>query len=147
MDENEDPIPNPEQEPEMGRFIPKGEGDLPRDPFPVDELFDPDYEPEYPSLKALHVPSAPIEKKKLKSFLIELEPIIREIQSLSRKDQHLLGRYLQDVKNNLHASNYPSNLVRIFEKMVDHFNDLLRHSQPVDKTAALEKLTELEKAL
>lgn len=139
MEENENP--------EIGRFFPKGDSSEPREPFIHEEAFQPKYEPEKPHLKSLHIPKAPIKKGELKSFLIELRPIVKEIQAMSRKDQHLLVNHLQNVKKDLHESDFSKEVCDLFEKMVGHFNELLTHSQPADQEAVLEKLSELEKTL
>lgn len=135
------------QDPEMGRFFPKGDPNEPMEPLIPEEEFRPKYEPETPRLKSLHIPKAPIKKGVLKAFLIELRPVIKEIQAMSRKEQHLLGRYLQDVKKALYESDFPKKVCDLFEKMASHFNDLLTHSEPADQEAVLEKLSELEATL
>ena len=133
-----------EEEPEMGRFEHKGEPGEPLEPFLPDEMPKPSHEAEVPSLKALHVPRAPLTKKALKSFLIELRPLIKEIQAMSRQDQHLVGKHLQDVKDAMHASDFSDDAMQLFEKLANHFNELLTHSRPVDQEAVLEKISELE---
>jgi len=136
-----------QEEPDIGRFQPKGDPNEPREPFLPDEMLEPSYEAEVPSLKALHVPKAPVTKEGLKNFLIELKPIVEDIEEMSRKDQHLLAKHLQDVKNGVHASGLSDTVTRTFEKLVDHFYGLLVHSQPVDKQMVLENISELENSL
>ena len=134
-----------EEQPEFGRFKPKGDiPKEPREPFFPDEMLEPSYKPESPTMKGLHFPKAPLTKKKLMTFLIEFKPIASAIQELSRNDQHLLAMQLQDIKNLLHAGDFQAEIVKTFEKIADHFNELLVHSRPVDQEAVSNAITQLE---
>ncbi len=137
-----------EEEPEMGRFDPKGEppGE-PVEPFLPDEMLEPGLEPEVPSIKSLHVPSAPVTKEVLKNFLIELKPFIHEIHAMSRQDQHLVGKYLQDVKNAMKVKDFSEDVVDLFDQVVNHFNELLTHSRPIDQDETLKTISVLESKL
>lgn len=137
-----------EEQPEIGRFKPKGDSSKePREPFFPDEMLEPGHKPEPPSLKGLHVPKAPLTKEKLSAFLIELKPMAEGIQAMSREDQHLIGAHLQEVKNLMHSADFSDKNVAIFEKIVDHFNELLIHSRPVDQNAVLSAIELLETKL
>lgn len=130
-----------QEEPEMGRFEPKGDPNQPREPFLPDEF------PETPSIEQLHVPKPPLDIEKLRQFLLELEPIVGEIEQMKRAGQHAVAAHLQEVKNLIHAGDFSGEVARTFEKIVDHFNDLLTRSTPVDREAVLAKIKELETKL
>lgn len=130
-----------QEESEIGRFKPKGNPNEPREPFIPHE------EPkiDQPSISSLKLPESPLDGKKLKAFLIQLEPIIENIQEISRDDQHMLASYLHQIKDQLHASDLKEEVIRIFDELVVHYNDLLTHSSPEDQKKALEKIRELLK--
>jgi len=130
-----------QEEPDIGRFDPKGNPNEPREPFIPHET----PKIDNPSVSGLQLPQAPLDGKKLKAFLTQLEPIIEHIQEMSRDDQHLVGTYLQGIKDDLHAGDFPDESVRTFEQIVDHYNDLLTNSRPQDQQAALESIRELLK--
>jgi len=131
---------------EFERYEPKGDfpPKEPHEPFFPDEMLEPSHEAESPSLAGLHVPQVPITKEKLATFLIELEPIVEGIQQISRKDQHLVATRLQEVKNTLHTQDFSEEIVHLFEKITDHFNDLLTHSTPLDQKAVLSDISQLQ---
>ncbi len=133
-----------QEESEMGRFKPKGGQNEPHEPFLPDGMSAPGHEPGAPLVAALHVPKAPITKENLSEFLIELRPIIESIEELSRTDQHLVGEKLQDVKNLLHAEKWEEEMTRLFEEIVDHFNQLLVQSRPIDQEAVLKQIQQLQ---
>ncbi len=128
-----------QEEPEMGRFEPKGNPNEPREPFYPHKV----PKSEKPSLAGLHLPQGQLDSKKLKAVLMELPPIVEHVQELSREDQHVVGTYLQGIKEDLHSGDFNEELVRAFEKVVDHYNDLLMHSHPKDQDAALENIKQL----
>ena len=134
---------------EFERYEPKGEfpPKHPHEPFANDEMLEPSAQKAPSSLKSLHLPKAPITKEKLSNFLIELQPIIEEIQSMTRKYQHILSNYLQNIKNILHSENFSDEALRLFEQITDHFNDLLTHSAPVDQTGVLAAIKDLKAIL
>lgn len=132
-----------QEEPEIGRFQPKGDPNEPREPFFPDEMMQPSHKGDAPSVKELHLPKEPLTKETLSTFLIELKPIAENLQELSREDQHLVATSLQEVKNLMHASEFSQEMKRGFEKIVDHFNELLVLSRPIDQDdliAAIEAL-------
>jgi len=118
----------------------------PREPL-SEESFEMSSEDISPNLRGLHVPKAPLTKGKLKTFLIELKPEVETLLQMSRKDQHILATYLQEVKNLIHSSDLPKEMAVIFEKIVDHFNTFLIHSMPFDQMSVLQRIKELDKAL
>ena len=127
-----------EEQPEIGRFKPKGDNPKePREPFYPDEMLGPEEIAESPSLKNLHPPKGELSKEKLSVFLVELKPIVSGIQEMSRSDQHHVAEVLSAVKNQIHASGLSDEVIHLFEKVVDHFNELLIHSRPVDQDAVL----------
>jgi len=134
-----------EDQPEMGRFHPKGDPNEPREPFLPDEMLE--KARGVPSIESMHVPGAPIKEQELKSFLVELKPVVESIQAVSRDDQHKVVGFLQQVKENLHKSDLPEECKLVFDKLVDHFGRLLTHSEPIDQKKALEKIRELNSLL
>ncbi len=130
-----------QEEPEIGRFKPRGNPNEPREPFIPHE----DPKIENPSASSLKVPQSPLDGKKLKAFLLQLEPIIDQIQEISRDDQHLVATYLHKTKEELHKGNFSEEVTRTFDQLVNHYNDLLTHSRPEDQKQALAKLKELLK--
>lgn len=122
----------------QGDFPPKE----PREPF--EEMLNLSHEPQAPLLKGLHIPKEPLTKEGLKTFLIELKPIVREIMQMSRRDQHLAGQKIQDVKNLIHASDLSKEILPAYEKIAEHFSDLLTHSTPLDQEAAIAKIESLQ---
>jgi len=134
---------------EFERFEPKGNfpPKEPHEPFSPDEMLEPNPEGSSPSLAGFHMPKPPLTKKKLVAFLMELKPLVEHIQEMSRKDQHRLAGDLQEVKNELHAGDFSEEILRLFEKITEHFNDLLTHSTPLDQKGVLEAIHELESKL
>lgn len=130
-----------QEEPDIGRFKPKGNPNEPREPFIPHEI----PKTEHPSLSSLKLPESPLDGKKFKAFLIQLEPIIEHIQEMSRDDQHKLATYLHKIKDELHVIDLKEEITRIFNEVVVHYNDLLTHSSPEDQKQALKKLRELLK--
>ncbi|MDN3507026.1 MAG: hypothetical protein P0S96_07350 [Simkaniaceae bacterium] len=130
-----------EEDPEMGRFHPKGDPSEPREPFLPDEMLGKPH--AVPSIESMHVPASPLREQALKSFLIELKPIVENVMAVSRDDQHKVGGYLQQVKESLHKSDLSDECKQVFDKLFDHFGRLLTHSEPIDQKEALEKIREL----
>jgi len=119
----------------------------PREPFLPDEALPEIDEVSTPLLQGLHKIQPPITKEKLAAFLIELRPIVQGIQNLSRADQHKLASRLQDLKNELHAEQFSSEIINIVEKIGAHFNELLVLSAPPDQVGVLSAINDLEKIL
>ena len=125
-----------EEKDEMGRFYPKGDPNKPREPFLPHES------PKInkPSIESLHIPNPPLDKQKLKTFLIELQPIVEHSQTLSRDDRHLAAKALQEVKEGLHEGSFSEEIVREFEKITVCYHNLLVHSTPEDKEEVVESI-------
>lgn len=123
------------QEEEFERFERKGEFPH-KKPLEPDELFS-EKNLEHATIEGMHVPKDKITKQSLKVFLIELKPIIQEIQSISRTQQHQLGQYLDEVNKLLKESNISKDILTFFEKMTTHFHELLKHSAPKDQSETL----------
>ena len=119
----------------------------PREPFLPDEMLEPTGAPESPSLVGLHMPKKPLNVEGLKGFLIEIKPFIEQIQSLSRQDQHKVGSYLQEIKNEIHFGEFSEELAEAFEKVAVHFSGLLLHSAPIDQQAVLDDIQRVESML
>lgn len=130
-----------EEDPEMGRFHPKGDPSEPREPFLPDEMLE--KARGVPSIESMHVPGTPLKEQDLKNFLVELKPLVENIMAVSRDDQHKVAGFLQQVKENLHKGELAKNCGETFDKLVDHFGRLLTHSEPIDQKEALERIREL----
>lgn len=135
-----------EQDPEMGKWDPNP--NEPREPFLPDEMFEPsEKNTEVPSLRGLHKPKKPVTKEGIQEFLTELKPFIFDIQKLSRKDQHTIGGYIQELKDEVHSGDFSDELRGAFEKVATHFSGLLLHSAPIDQEAVLEDIQHVESML
>lgn len=134
-----------DQEPEMGKW--NQNPPEPREPFLPDEMFESNQEGESPSLAGLHIPKKPLTQEGLKNFLIELKPLVEEIQHLSRQDQHKLGSYLQDIKKEMELGDFSEEIVMAVEKVAVHFSGLLLHSAPIDRKAVLKDIESAESML
>ncbi len=134
-----------DQDPEMGKWDQNPSER--REPCLPAEMLEPSGDTETPGLSGLHMPKKPITKEGLKGFMIELKPLIEDIQHLSRKDQHKIGSYLQEVKNDMHFGGFPEELMGAFEKVAVHFAGLLLHSAPLDQEAVLKDIESLESML
>lgn len=133
--------------PEMGRFQPRGNPNEPREPFLDNDQLEEKFAKEPPSVHSLHIPQAPLSGKKLKMFLIEVRPCIEQIQSIKREEQHILAKHLQSVRKLVHESDLAKKITPHFDKLVDHYNELLTHSTPQDAEAVLEEIDQIEQQL
>lgn len=133
-----------QEEEEIGRFKPKGDPfSGPREPFLPDEMLEPNHKPDSPSAAKLQVPTEPLTKAKLIAFLEELRMVIESIQEMKRTDQHYVATLLPSIKAMLHASHFEEQVIRLFEKVADHFNRLLTHSTPIDRDTVASDIEQL----
>ncbi|NGX39552.1 MAG: hypothetical protein KR126chlam1_00882 [Chlamydiae bacterium] len=136
-----------DQKEEFERSEPKGDfpPKEPVEPFFEGELFEPSRTPKAPSVKGLHVPKEGVTKEDLETFLIELKPIVADMDKLTREDQHLIASILQEVKNKMHASgDFSEEETHLFEHITAHFSELLTRGASLDKEKALNAIRTLQ---
>lgn len=120
----------------------------PREPLLPDEmLYSSGGEVETPRVEGLHMPKKPLTIDGLKSFLIELKPLVEHINFLRRNDQHKIISYLQEVRKEICLESFSNEQIFAFEKVTFHFSELLMHSNPFDVRAVLKDIEILEATL
>lgn len=103
----------------------------PIEPFLPDEAIEPE-EPIADLVKRLKMPKLPLTKKSLKAFLVDLRPVASKIHQVGHRDLLVIESLLSQVKNELHNQGFADKIIRQFESITDHFNDLLTRLKPIN---------------
>lgn len=130
---------------EIGKMKPKK--DEPLEPFLPEEGIQAPWTQNPPLISNIHLPKPPLHHKKLQNFLLELKPLIQEINKMKMDEKNQVGVLLQEIKKHLDPKKFSKELIDLFEKACDQFNHFLVSGLPSDQEATLHTLSLLEDLL